>query len=109
MSIKYVKSLFESDKEVVVFEGKCHDCGRSVAVECRKSGDEVSVAGGAYWRQVDRDFVKCLECFQNSPMLTNYMPCEIYSRVTGYLRPVKQWNPGKREEFKARKNFILSE
>jgi Oxygen-sensitive ribonucleoside-triphosphate reductase len=31
--------------------------------------------------------------------------CEVYSRVVGYLRPIKQWNKGKREEFKLRKNF----
>ena len=32
-------------------------------------------------------------------------PCEIYSRVVGYLRPVSFWNDGKREEFKLRKTF----
>ena len=31
--------------------------------------------------------------------------CEVYSRVVGYLRPVKQWNKGKQEEFKERKEF----
>ena len=31
--------------------------------------------------------------------------CEVYSRVVGYLRPVKQWNKGKQEEFKDRKTF----
>jgi len=31
--------------------------------------------------------------------------CEIYSRVVGYLRPVKQWNNGKREEFATRKTY----
>ena len=31
--------------------------------------------------------------------------CEVYSRVVGYLRPVEQWNEGKREEFKDRVNF----
>ena len=30
---------------------------------------------------------------------------EIYSRVVGYLRPVKQWNAGKQAEFKMRKAF----
>ena len=30
---------------------------------------------------------------------------EIYSRVVGYLRPVKQWNAGKQAEFKMRKTF----
>ena len=30
---------------------------------------------------------------------------EVYSRVVGYLRPVQQWNDGKRSEFKLRKVF----
>ena len=30
---------------------------------------------------------------------------EVYSRVVGYLRPVKQWNKGKQAEFKMRKVF----
>ena len=29
--------------------------------------------------------------------------CEVYSRVTGYFRPVANWNKGKKEEFKDRK------
>ena len=32
---------------------------------------------------------------------------EVYSRVVGYLRPVKQWNEGKRAEFAMRKRFKL--
>jgi ribonucleoside-triphosphate reductase len=31
--------------------------------------------------------------------------CEVYSRVVGYLRPVKQWNQGKQEEFAARRAY----
>jgi len=30
---------------------------------------------------------------------------EVYSRVTGYFRPVTNWNKGKQEEFKDRKMF----
>lgn len=33
--------------------------------------------------------------------------CEVYSRVVGYLRPVKQWNKGKKEEFKERKTYQI--
>ncbi len=33
--------------------------------------------------------------------------CEVYSRVTGYLRPVSQWNDGKKAEFKMRKTFSI--
>jgi ribonucleoside-triphosphate reductase len=43
------------------------------------------------------------------------MPCcpicgkevEVYSRVVGYLRPIKTWNPGKVEEYARRKEFIF--
>jgi ribonucleoside-triphosphate reductase len=32
-------------------------------------------------------------------------PSEVYSRIVGYLRPVQQWNKGKREEFRQRSTF----
>ena len=32
-------------------------------------------------------------------------PCEVYSRVVGYLAPIHRWNPGKKQEFKDRKTF----
>ena len=32
---------------------------------------------------------------------------EVYARVVGYLRPVKQWNGGKQAEFDLRKSFVL--
>ena len=35
--------------------------------------------------------------------------CEIYSRVVGYIRPIKQWNIGKQTEFKHRKMFKIKE
>lgn len=31
--------------------------------------------------------------------------CEVYSRVVGYLRPVSQWNEGKKAEFELRRTF----
>jgi len=34
--------------------------------------------------------------------------CEVYSRVVGYFRPVKQWNEGKQAEFYDREEFDLS-
>lgn len=34
--------------------------------------------------------------------------CEVYSRVVGYIRPVNQWNDGKREEFTDRVTFEVS-
>jgi anaerobic ribonucleoside-triphosphate reductase len=39
------------------------------------------------------------------PKCTIKQPCEVYSRVVGYLRPVSQYNIGKQQEFKERKEF----
>ena len=33
---------------------------------------------------------------------------EVYSRITGYYRPVQNWNDGKAAEFKARKVYVQS-
>lgn len=33
--------------------------------------------------------------------------CEVYSRIVGYIRPVKQWNASKAEEFKKRVTFDM--
>lgn len=35
--------------------------------------------------------------------------CEVYSRVTGYLRPVENWNDAKQEEYRDREEFKLDE
>ena len=32
---------------------------------------------------------------------------EVYARIVGYLRPVKQWNEGKQAEFKLRSNYKI--
>ncbi len=41
------------------------------------------------------------------PECTIKQPCEVYSRIVGYLRPVNQFNLGKQEEFKERKMFKI--
>ena len=43
---------------------------------------------------------KCPECGAD---------CEVYSRIVGYIRPVNQWNKGKKIEFKDRKTFAINE
>ncbi len=40
----------------------------------------------------------CPQCSQET---------EVYSRVVGYLRPLKQWNDGKQAEYQMRKTFNL--
>jgi len=41
------------------------------------------------------------------PQCTIKTPCEVYSRVVGYIRPVQQWHKGKQEEYKERKEFLV--
>jgi hypothetical protein len=37
------------------------------------------------------------------------VPCEVYSRIVGYLRPVQNWHQGKKQEFTERKTFQAPE
>lgn len=36
-------------------------------------------------------------------------PCEVWSRVMGYHRPVTFWNPGKQSEHRDRRFFVAAE
>jgi anaerobic ribonucleoside-triphosphate reductase len=37
------------------------------------------------------------------------VPCEVYSRIVGYLRPVQNWNKGKKQEFAARRTYQVKD
>ena len=41
------------------------------------------------------------------PKCTIKQPCEVYSRIVGYIRLLSQWNAGKVQEFKERKEFKI--
>ena len=43
------------------------------------------------------------------PQCTISQPCEVYSRVVGYIRPVNQWHKGKKQEYAERKEFAVEE
>ncbi|HOX30002.1 MAG TPA: ribonucleoside triphosphate reductase [Candidatus Paceibacterota bacterium] len=51
---------------------------------------------------IEGEHFKCPKC-------TIEQPCEVYTRVVGYLRPVSQFNLGKQQEFKERKEFKVKE
>lgn len=40
--------------------------------------------------------------------LIKRVPCQVYSRVTGYMRPVNSYNIGKQQEFDERKTYDRS-
>lgn len=75
----------------------CHDCGKQLEENEEYMPYKVGNEG----------FLKCKECHMKDPVLRNFQECEVYSRVVGYIRPVKQWNKGKKEEFKDRKEFVV--
>ena len=81
----------------------CHDCGKEMAIE----NDEVK--NGVFLAYENGDskinVFKCTECFDKNKALTNFQPCEVYSRVVGYIRPVQQWHKGKKQEYGERVEF----
>ena len=48
-------------------------------------------------------------CHTCKESLWKYQPCEVYSRVCGYLRPVSGYNLGKQAEFEVRGEYDLGE
>jgi hypothetical protein len=93
------------------YRGVCHDCGTGVFVEATLGSDgAITISGGAVYKmkrgQEVRYFFKCNKCYKEDKILRNWEKCEVYSRVVGYYRPVQQWNKGKVEEYKMRKEFV---
>lgn len=99
----------------VEFKGNCHDCGINVTISIikDKKTESITIEGGAMYNPEfgiplnKHTFFKCDKCFQRDKTLRDFVPCEVYSRVVGYLRPIQQWNKGKIEEFKQRKEFAV--
>lgn len=108
MTVQRLHDIFDvnEDKNMIGFEGKCHDCGRDVTVGVSLAPEGFMIKGGAVFEPEQEKFLtKCDACYQQNPKLTNFQRCEVYSRVVGYLRPVSQWNDGKRAEFDDRKTY----
>lgn len=113
MQIKELQKHLENEN--AIFHGKCHDCGIPVEVLCEVNEGKITISGGAVYNpeigvpSIKQTFFKCDVCFQKDNTLRDFVPCEVYSRVVGYLRPIQQWNKGKVEEFKQRKEFVIEE
>lgn len=106
-----LQKIFEQEQvRELSWKGLCHDCGIETEVVIRVEDDgKINVSDGAVYKtEENENFLKCCTCYEKDPVLRNYQPMEVYSRVVGYLRPVGQYNPAKQEEFKERKNFTLA-
>lgn len=69
-------------------------------VECDKCGKEAELVISK--EEGEREAWVCHDCKH----FIAYKP-EVYSRVVGYMRPVKQWNKGKKQEFVERTPFKM--
>jgi len=56
-------------------------------------------------RAVDANGNKTMAQYAKETGLTIEVPAEVYSRCVGYLRPIRNWNKGKRQEFADRKVY----
>jgi len=111
MTVQRLHDLFDKnpEKEMLAWQGNCHDCKEDVKVTATLMADGIHIGGGSvYEPDAEKFMMKCDDCFGKDPLLRNYQNCEVYSRVVGYLRPVNQWNDAKREEFRDRKVFDAS-
>jgi len=111
MNIERLHELFSRDKvSSMAFAGWCWDCGKEIQINIGTTEDiGFIIKGGALYEAAEDDYVgKCDECFKKNKTLENYQTCEVYSRIVGYLRPVSQWNEGKKEEFKDRRYFDIN-
>lgn len=89
----------EKDKVLSEEDLICWDCKKKL-----KKDEEVMT-----YDTGNKIFFKCKKCHKEDPMLRNFRETEVYSRVVGYIRPVKQWNPGKQVEFEDRVEFDIKE
>jgi len=103
----------------IAFQGYCYTCKKltTVTIDLEDDG-KLKIEGGAVYfpdiipideEQIQDFFIKCDSCFKDDSVLRDYQPALQYSRVVGYWRPVSSYNPGKKMEWKMRKNFKVPE
>jgi len=100
----------------------CETCGDFVTVVAIVADDgALTIEGGAIYfapentKEENKVLIKCEKCagiedaqIEEKPKF-NYQETEVYSRVCGYLRPIRQWNKGKQAEFEMRENYKIKE
>lgn len=110
MKLSEIEAMFFKEQtNELEWVGTCHCCKKDVLVEAINSPEGITILGGAIYRNEVGDFLKCESCYSIDPVLKNYQPCDCYSRVVGYMRPVSNWNDAKQEEFKMRKEYAVPE
>ena len=82
----------------------CHNCKKTIRLKEKYHLYPINTTD-----HPQKEYIKCLKCFDKDPVLRNWKICEVYDRIVSYIRPVSKFNPGKVKERKDRKNFKLNE
>ena len=53
------------------------------------------------------EIIKQIEVLEEEKKNVKGTKCEVWSRVVGYLRPVENYNEGKKAEYQMRKKFDI--
>ena len=108
MEVERLHELFEihSKENELAWKGNCLICKKETEVVVTLTANGFEIKGGAVYEKDKEFIIKCEDCFDKDPQI--YQECEVYSRVVGYLRPTKQWNKAKKEEFIDRKTFNIN-
>jgi len=100
--------------QFATFHVSCIDCGKDFDILVKRTSENsIEIVGGTMAKNSNSrlgstDWMfKCDECFKAEPLFIGEN--EVYSRVVGFLRPVKYWNAGKQEEYRQRKVFDMPE
>ncbi len=101
------KQIFNSEKNAsdafLKDNVNCFDCGCKITLK----EDDIENGSLLSYKEDNEDIFifKCDDCFAKNKEIADYKECEIYTRIVGYLRPVKQYNPGKQQEYKERVEY----
>lgn len=83
----------------------CHDCGKKIEIKGENIENGLQLFYDDQGKKIS--IFKCTDCYSQNKSLNNFKECEVYSRIVGYLRPVSQWNKGKKQEYNKRKEYLL--
>ena len=104
---EFLLSLIDrAGEDCIAVNGKCQHCGALVELDVDYVDKAIVVNGNGgmrYYVSAGKPCFLCSDCNALGRRLGS--PTEVYSRVVGYLSPVKRWNRGKKAEWEARKPF----
>ena len=100
------------DSGVSALSGHCQGCGDEVRLLINEVESKIAVdsvaddgAGLRYYTYFNKPEFLCGSCVDSGVKLGS--PTEVYTRVVGYLSPVRRWNRGKKAEYGMRETFNL--